>query len=60
MKEDIDGATHPPTQHETLEQARAYAKLRTFQKRCEITVFGDSKPVEAWREGELVPVKESN
>ena len=41
MKEVLDGTVHPPREHSTKEAAMSYAKQRSAEKQCEITVAGD-------------------
>ncbi len=42
MRELTDGVLHPPQQHEQLDAAKAYARIRTSEKRSEITVRNQS------------------
>jgi hypothetical protein len=55
MKDDLDGQLYPPIPHETEQEARAYAALRSSQKKCEIRVIAPSGDMlAAYRNGEEV------
>ena len=55
MKDDMDGATYPEGQHETEEQARQYAQLRTSQKKCEMKVISPmGELLDVYHAGEIV------
>jgi hypothetical protein len=54
MKDDLDGATYPEGKHETEEQARQYAALRSGQTKCEIKVCSGTRVLDIYRDGEPI------
>lgn len=55
----MDGTVYPEDKHDTIEEAHAYAKRRSFEKICEITVRDHTKRVETvYRDGEAQPPAE--
>jgi hypothetical protein len=53
MREQTDNTLNPPVQHPTLEAAIGYAERRSGEKKCEITVVEDGRPVGFYIGGEL-------
>lgn len=55
MRDDLDGTVFPARRYDTREAAAAYAKQRTAEKQCEITVRGDDGIADQkFRAGEMM------